>query len=292
MQAAIYGRHLHQEDVPFLQKFFDLLDKNKINYVIENNFLQKLSPYIHFAVSPQNFQNHLDIRNNTDCLFSLGGDGTMLDTVGLVRDSNIPVMGINIGRLGFLASIGREQIEDAVQALIHQQYRLENRTLVHIDTEQKIFGEVNYGLNDFTIHKKDTSAMNVIHAKVNGELMATYWADGLIVATPTGSTAYNLSCGGPILSPDSGNFVITPIASHNLSLRPLVVSDNSVISLEVEGRSENFLANLDSRTVSVDSSCKIEVRKEKFSIRLIQLNNMNFLSTLRAKLNWGIDKRN
>ncbi len=292
MHAAIYGRHLHKDDIPFLQKFFDLLDNNKISYVIENNFLKKLNPHIHFSNTSLTFQSHVDIRNNTDCLFSLGGDGTMLDTVALVRDSNIPVMGINIGRLGFLASIGREQIEDAVQALINKQYTLENRTLVHIDTEQKIFGEVNYGLNDFTIHKKDTSAMNVIHAKVNGELMASYWADGLIVATPTGSTAYNLSCGGPILAPDSGSFVITPIASHNLSLRPLVVSDNSVISLEVHGRSENFLANLDSRTVSVDSSCKFEVRKEKFPIRLIQLNNMNFLSTLRAKLNWGIDKRN
>jgi NAD+ kinase len=225
-------------------------------------------------------------------MISLGGDGTLLDTVTLIRNSGIPVLGINYGRLGFLANIGKEEIADAIDAIAERKYVLDKRTLLHLEANMPLFGQTPYALNDFSIYKKENSPMIKIYTYLNGEFLNTYWADGLIVATPTGSTGYSLSCGGPVVFPDSSSFVITPIAPHNLNIRPIVVPDNNIISFEVESRTDDFICSLDSRRVTTGKEVQIAVKKESFDIRLIRMNENNFLQTLREKLSWGLDKRN
>ena len=216
----------------------------------------------------------------------------MLDTVTLVRDKKIPILGINFGRLGFLAGIGKEDLTTAVASLINRTYVLDRRSLIHLDSDEPLFGEVPYALNEFAIHKKDTSPMIKIHTYLNGAFLNTYWADGLIVATATGSTGYNLSCNGPVIFPDAENFVITAVAPHNLNVRPIVVPDHNIISFEIEGRSDQFICVLDSRKEVVSRNVQLAVKKETFSINLLRLNENNFLQTLRNKLSWGLDKRN
>jgi NAD+ kinase len=225
-------------------------------------------------------------------MISLGGDGTMLDTVTLVQDSGIPVLGINYGRLGFLANIGKEEIQGVIEAIADRKYVLDKRTLIHLDANLPLFGKSPYALNEFTIHKKDSSPMIKIHTYLNGEFLNTYWSDGIIVATPTGSTGYSLSCGGPVVFPDSSSFVITPVSPHNLNIRPIIVPDNNIISFELEGRTDGFLCTLDSRKEIIGKEVQLAVKKETFDINLIRLNENNFLQTLRSKLSWGYDKRN
>jgi NAD+ kinase len=216
----------------------------------------------------------------------------MLEAVTMVRDSDVPIMGINLGRLGFLASIGKVRISNAIQALIKGQYSIEERRLLHLETNLPLFGEARFALNDFTLLKRDTSSMITIHTYLNGAYLNSYWADGLIIATPTGSTGYSLSCGGPIIFPNSDNFVITPVAPHNLNVRPIIVSDTSVLSFEIEGRADNFLCTLDSRFETVTNDYQLAVRSADFTIKLVQLNGDTYLKTLREKLNWGVDARN
>ena len=216
----------------------------------------------------------------------------MLDTLDFVRDSGIPIVGINTGRLGFLTGISKETISFAIESLEKGHYSLDKRGLLRLETSIDLFGKVNYGLNELTIHKMETSSMMNIHTYLNGEYLNTYWADGLIIATPTGSTGYSLSCGGPIMMPQSENFVITPIAPHNLNVRPIVVSDKSVITLELEGRSQYFMASLDSRSVTIESTVQLAIRKESFCVNLLRMSNENFLKTIREKLSWGKDSRN
>ena len=201
-------------------------------------------------------------------------------------------MGINFGRLGFLASISRDELSIAVDALVNRTFIVDKRSLIHVDANQPLFGNAPFALNEFAIHKRDTSPMIKVHTYLNGEFLNTYWADGLIVSTPTGSTGYNMSCNGPILFPESSSFVITPVAPHNLNVRSIVVADDSIISFEVEGRSDQFICVLDSRREIVDINIQLAVKKEKFSVNLIRLNENSFLSTLRTKLTWGLDKRN
>ena len=227
-----------------------------------------------------------------DCMISLGGDGTLLDTVTLVKDSGIPVLGVNYGRLGFLANIGKEDLHSALDALANRKYVLDKRTLIHLDANIPLFGETPYALNEFSLHKKDSSPMIKIHTYLNGEFLNTYWADGLIVATPTGSTGYSLSCNGPVVFPDSASFVITPVAPHNLNIRPIVVTDDNIVSFEIEGRTDGFLCTMDSRREIVTKEIQLAVKKERFGINLIRMNENNFLQTLRSKLSWGLDKRN
>jgi NAD+ kinase len=225
-------------------------------------------------------------------MLSLGGDGTFLETLSFVRDSEIPVLGINTGRLGFLATVAKSEINDAVEALAEKRFSIEKRSLLSVSGPKGIFGEVNYGLNELTVLKKDTSSMITINAFINGDYLNSYFADGLIIATPTGSTAYSLSCGGPLIMPGSENFVITPIASHNLNVRPFVISDNNVITLKVEGRSPNYLVTLDSRSEVIESSTELTIKKADFYAHLIKLENQSFFTTMRNKLLWGLDKRN
>ena len=210
----------------------------------------------------------------------------------LVRDKNISIIGINFGRLGFLASIGQDEVKEAVQALARRSFVIDKRTLLHLDADLPLFGNVPYGLNEFSVHKRDTASMIKIHTYLNGEFLNTYWADGVILATPTGSTGYSLSCGGPIVFPDSKSFVITPVAPHNLNVRPLIVPDDNIISFEVESRSESIICSLDSRREIVGKNVSLAIKKENFTINLIRLSENSFLQTLHSKLTWGLDKRN
>lgn len=292
MRIAIYGRSFNDNFIPGIQYLFDKLEQKSPEIYIFEAFHSYLKPRIKFSENAKLFYKHNDIRQNVDFLISIGGDGSLLDTVTLIRDSNIPVLGINTGRLGFLSNISIQEIDQAIDALFSHSFKIDKRTLLRVNTEDNLFGETNYALNELTIHKKDSSSMITIHAYINEQYLNSYWADGLIIATPTGSTAYSLSCGGPIVVPGSENFVITPISPHNLNVRPVVVSDNSEIRLKIEGRGVHFLASLDSRSETFDSKYELTIVKENFKLSLIQLEHQDFLRTIRNKLMWGIDKRN
>jgi NAD+ kinase len=276
----------------YVQLFFDELRKELIIPVVFEPFFHEVKTHLNLPSDCLTFSHHSELTDDIDFLISLGGDGTLLDTVTLIRDKGIPVVGINFGRLGFLASIGREELIEAVKALARRSYIIEKRGLIHLDSNVPLFNEVPYGLNEFAIHKRDTAPMIKVHTYINGELLNTYWADGLILATPTGSTGYSLSCAGPVVFPESGSFVLTPIAPHNLNVRPIVVPDNTIISFEVESRSDEIICALDSRRELVDKNVLLAVRRENFMLNLVRLNENNFLQTLRNKLSWGLDKRN
>jgi NAD+ kinase len=292
MKIAIYSRGIKDNQHQDIVQLLDELALSNVEPVFYQDFFNQFYSSIDIKTKYSTFNSSDDLDESIDCIMSLGGDGTLLDTVTLVKDSGIPVVGINYGRLGFLANIGREDLHIAVQALVDRTYLLDKRTLIHLDADIPLFGDVPYALNEFTLHKKDSSPMIRIHTYLNGEFLNTYWADGLIVATPTGSTGYSLSCNGPVVFPDSGSFVITPVSPHNLNIRPIVVPDDNVISFEVEGRTDGFLCSLDSRREVVTKEIQLAVRKEGFGINLIRLNENNFLQTLRNKLSWGLDKRN
>jgi NAD+ kinase len=292
MKVAIYSRVIDPEQQADVQELFTELTRNNIKAVIYYPFFETIRACFTHVDSVQVFRTADELDESIDFLISLGGDGTMLDTITLVRNKNIPVLGINFGRLGFLASIGRKALHSAVRALVNRTYVIDKRSLIHLDGDKMLFNEMPYGLNEFAIHKTDTSPMIKIHTYLNGEFLNTYWADGVIVATPTGSTGYSLSCGGPIVFPESCSFVITPVAPHNLNVRPIIVPDNNIISFEVEGRTENFICALDSRKEVVDKKTLLAVRRESFNFNLMRLNENNFLQTLREKLSWGLDTRN
>lgn len=292
MKAAIYSRVFEDEHKQEVQLFFDELQTQKIEPVIFHQFFEQIKNEITLPAETKTFSLYEDLTEEIEFIISLGGDGTLLDTVTLVRDKKISVMGINFGRLGFLASIGRDEVKTAVKAIAKRTYVQDARTLIHIDADIPLFGNVPYALNEFSIHKRDVASMIKIHTYLNGEFLNTYWADGLIVATPTGSTGYSLSCNGPIVFPDSGSFVITPVAPHNLNVRPIVVPDSNIISFEVESRADHIICALDSRREIVHKNVTLAVKKESFEMNLVRLSENNFLQTLRNKLTWGLDKRN
>ncbi|HEY4156385.1 MAG TPA: NAD kinase [Puia sp.] len=292
MKVAIYSRVIDENERVEVQQLLDELERMQIRVMIYQPFYDQISGAFRFPGNMIFFRDSGQLDDSVDFLISLGGDGTLLDTISLVRDKNIPVIGINFGRLGFLASIGKGNMLEAVKALVNRTFVADKRSLIHLDANKALFGEVPYGLNEFAIHKTDTSPMIKIHTYLNGEFLNTYWADGLIVSTPTGSTGYSLSCGGPLVFPESGSFVINPVAPHNLNVRPIIVPDDNIISFEVEGRAENFICALDSRKEIVDKNVQLAVRRESFNISLVRLNENNFLQTLRNKLSWGLDRRN
>lgn len=292
MKVAVYSRILEEEQRKDVQALFDELTAEGIEPVIFLPFFQEIKDRIHLPPTVKKFFLAEDLDENIEFMISLGGDGTLLDTVSLVKNSGIPIMGINFGRLGFLASIGRNEVTTAVKALIRQTFVVDKRTLIHLDASISMFGHTPFALNEFSIHKRDTAPMIKIHTYLNGEFLNTYWSDGLIVATPTGSTGYSLSCSGPIVFPESGSFVITPVAPHNLNVRPIVVPDDNIISFEVESRSDQIICALDSRREIVSKNVQLAVRKESFYLNLVRLSENNFLQTLHNKLTWGLDKRN
>jgi len=292
MKIAIYSRGLEENQHKEIDALLNELEKYKVEPVFYQDFFNKFYSAVDLKTNYSTFNCSEDLDESIDCMISLGGDGTLLDTVSFVRDKGIPILGINYGRLGFLANIGKGDLQTAVETLVNGTYVTDKRTLIHLDANVPLFGAVPYALNEFSILKKDSTSMIKIHTYLNGEFLNTYWADGLIVATPTGSTGYSLSCNGPVVFPHSGSFVITPVAPHNLNIRPIVVPDDTVISFEVEGRTDGFLCTLDSRREIVTKEIQLAVRKESFSINLIRLNENNFLQTLRNKLSWGLDVRN
>ena len=293
MQVVIYGKRVKTEDKPYFQSLFNSLHEERINAYIYSPLLEELNTFVDFPGDIGIFENHLDFSiHKIDFVITLGGDGTILEAITKVRDFGIPILGINMGRLGFLASTEKKKIPEAIRKLKAEMYEIDERSLLFLESSHDIFGEEKYALNDFTISKRDSSSMITIHTYVNGDYLNTYWADGIIVATPTGSTGYSLSCGGPIIFPNSGNFVITPVAPHNLNVRPIVIPDDSVVSFEIEGRAENFLCTLDSRFEVITSEQNIAIRKADFNIKLAQIDGKDFMKTMRSKLNWGKDPRN
>lgn len=292
MLVAIYNRTFEEKNIPQLQHILQKIHDHQIQMVFFKDFYERFQSHFTFSATPIYFSNKYDLSRETDMMISLGGDGTLLDTITYVGSSNIPVIGINLGRLGFLAAIPENELDSAILSLVRGSYSIDKRSLIHLDSSVPLFDGSPFALNEFTLHRKDSSSMIKIHTYLNGEFLNTYWADGLIVATPTGSTGYSLSCGGPVVFPQTSSFVITPVAPHNLNTRSILVPDDSVISFEVEGRAEHFLCTLDSRTEAITSGTQLAVKREKFTIGLIRPDEHNFLNTIRQKLYWGIDKRN
>ncbi len=292
MKIALFGMSPNQASMPYIQQLIRKLEEVKCSILVYEPYFKSLESSVTFDSPCKLFNTHEELLGNVDYLLSIGGDGTFLDTVKLVRNSGVPVLGINLGRLGFLSSIPKDEIASAINALVNKDFKLVPRILIKLNTKEGLFGDINYGLNEVSIRRSDSSSLMVLHVYIDGEMLNSYWADGLIIATPTGSTAYSLSCGGPIITPGSKNFVITPIATHNLTVRPFVIPDDSKIRIELEGRDKQFLVSLDSRTESINKSVVLNIEKETFNINLIQMSNKNFFSTIRDKLKWGLDNRN
>jgi len=292
MKLALFGHTITDQMLPYLQEFVNKLEEVNGSACIFQPFYQLLEGRIRFTKSPELFLTPSDIRGKVDFLCTIGGDGTILDAVALIGNSGIPIIGINMGRLGFLSSISKDEIIPAMDDIIHNRYSLENRTLLELHTSEGLFGDFPCALNDLTIYKSDLETMLSIQTFINDEFLNSYWADGLIVSTPTGSTAYSLACTGPIVTPGSENFVITPIASHNLTVRPIVIRDDSQIRITVKGNGDEFFVAMDSRKEKVRTSVELTITKAGFSIQLVRLPGRHFFKTIREKLNWGLDARN
>lgn len=292
MKIALFGKVFADDRFNYLQLLVNKLQTENIDVLVAQDFYQFIENKVIFIKDVVLFSNKSDLsKANIDFLISVGGDGTMLEAITYIGDLEIPVMGINLGSMGFLSSIHKDEIDQAVEALVRGNYKLEKRSLIHLETRQNLFGEFNYALNELTINKKDTGSMILVYVYINNSLLNAYWGDGLIIATPTGSTAYSLSCNGPILAPESQNFVITPIATHNLTVRPVVIPDNSELKIRVEGRISQFRIGLDSRYETIDASTEMIVNREKFDVNLVQRLDDNFFITIRQKLMWGRDIR-
>lgn len=291
MKIAIHGRRFYDDSIVYIQEIFSELIQRDATLFVSKGFATALAQ-LNVGVGKIEVYSPGDDLSSIDMVMSVGGDGTLLETITHVGPLELPILGINTGRLGFLATTPKTKIHSAIEALYQKSYSYDMRTLIKLDSDKDIFQNLDYGLNEFAILKKDTSSMIVVHTYIDGDYLTSYWADGLIVSTPTGSTGYSISCGGPVVLPQSNNFLITPVSPHNLNVRPMVVSDKSVISFEIEGRSKNFLVSLDSRSRTVDESIQMAVRKQNFKVKLVKLNGYNYLDTLRQKLNWGLDIRN
>ena len=292
MKVAIYGRKLNRQTISVFEQVFALLERFNWKPVLEQELQDQLIKKGNIGSQYETFQDHTDLKTGIDMAFSVGGDGTFLKTVSFIRESGVPILGINTGRLGFLANINPEKMEEMFAMVQEKRYTFQKRSMLRIHTEDDLFGEDNLALNELTLHKKDTSSMITVHASLDGNYLNSYWADGLIVGTPTGSTAYNLSCGGPIITPGCQVHILTPIAPHNLNVRPMVVPDHLPIKLQVEGRERRYLISLDSNTKSIPQGTEIIVEKAEFMINVIRFENANFLDTIRNKMNWGMDTRN
>lgn len=294
MKVAIYGQYYQNSTEPIIKDIFVFFIKNNVEMVIELSFLKMLHEKKIVQKEYKTFDSHTELDKSFDMLISIGGDGTILRAVTLVRDSGIPILGINAGRLGFLATVQKENIAEFMQFIIDKKYSISKRTLLSLSCspENNDIEEINFAMNEISVSRKDTTSMITIDTYLNEEFLNSYWADGLIIATPTGSTGYSMSCGGPILTPDVQSLVITPIAPHNLNARPLVVPDDTEIRLKVSGREEHYLISLDSRIASVKNETILTIKKTPFIVNMVEIPEETFLKTLRTKLFWGEDRRN
>lgn len=293
MKVAIFGQYYQNDTLPIIKDIFVFFNKNKIDLVIEESFLKILHSENVIARDYKTFSTSSEVDKSFDILISIGGDGTILRAITYVGNSGIPILGVNAGRLGFLAKVQKEDIHSFLQIVIDKKYTISERTLLKLETkpENKEIA-INFALNEITVSRKDTTSMITIETFLNDEYLNSYWADGLIISTPTGSTGYSMSCGGPILTPDVKGFVITPIAPHNLNARPLVIPDDTEIKLKVSGREEQYLVSLDSRILYVNNNSELYISKNPFTIKMVEIPEETFLKTLRKKLLWGEDKRN
>ncbi len=290
MTIAVYARSTKDNLPIYVEQLSRIFQKEKVKLIIYKEYYEFLKSEYKFNIELPTFSNATEL-SKANYLISLGGDGTMLETVALVRKSGIPVLGVNTGRLGFLATVNKDDLEKAAMMLINSRFTLDKRVLIELSGCENCFGDVNYALNEFTVHKQESGAMIHVDTYVDGVFLNSYFADGLIVSTPTGSTAYSLSCGGPIMMPDSNNFIITPIAPHNLNVRPIIIPNKKEMSFKVSGRSDSFYVSLDSVTSSIKPNTEIKIKLADFKFNLINLEGQHFFGTLRNKLLWGIDKR-
>lgn len=294
MIIAVFGLTVTTEDLDYTRTLMDALTSQNVQLLIHDAYAQELAAHNIELPDHKLYTDHLSLQSlRPEIMISMGGDGTILRSKQLVRSSLLPIMGINLGRMGFLASIEKQRIRKAIAEVLEGKFYTEDRTVIRLESNTKIFDEQEvFALNDFTLHKRDTSSMITIKTFIDGSLFNTYWADGIIVATPTGSTGYSLACGGPIVFPDSGNFIITPVAPHNLNVRPVVISDDATISFEIDGRSENFLCTLDNQHATITSGHRITLRKAAHKIRLAHMHDITFMRQINEKLLWGLDIRN
>lgn len=287
-KIAIHGIVIKPDTIELIESMLlQLKSANKKIFISDRLASNKLSIFdgLHVFTKSHDFDEF-------EAILSLGGDGTLLDTLTYVAASQTPIMGINLGRLGFLANISKENIQFALESYLNGNYEYDIRSLISLETDIEAFQDTNYALNECAILRKDSSSMIVIKSYIDGEYLNTYWADGLMVSTPTGSTGYSLSCGGPVIMPQTTNFIITPVSPHNLNVRPLIVPENSVLKFSVESRNQSFLISLDSRSEAVESPKELVIKKANFSANLIKVKDHTFLDTLRSKLTWGLDRRN
>lgn len=290
LKIGVHGRKFDQDSSTYILQTLEELLKRSCDIRLSPDFKKNCN---HQLIDVTPFETYTSENiGHIDYLICLGGDGTLLEALTHVGKHEIPIMGINLGRLGFLATIAKKDISNALESFFNENFEIESRSLIHVDAEGDILGKLDFALNEVTILKKDTSSMIKIECFLNDQFLSSYWADGLMVATPTGSTGYSLSCGGPVIDPESKTFIITPVSPHNLSMRPIVVSDEGRISFKIINEERNFLISLDSRSYSTDNSINLSVSKEKFQAKLIKLQGYSFISTLRNKLNWGLDMRN
>ncbi|MCF8319631.1 MAG: NAD kinase [Flavobacterium sp.] len=294
MKVAIYGQYYQNSTEPIIRDIFVFFNDNHVEMVIEEAFLKLLYEKEIVKKEYKTFQSHTELDASFDIMISIGGDGTILRAATLVRDSGIPILGVNAGRLGFLAMVQKDEIAEFLQLIIEKKYTISERNLISLTGTPDIpeISDINFAMNEISVSRKDTTSMITIETYLNDEFLNSYWADGLIISTPTGSTGYSLSCGGPILTPNVASLVITPIAPHNLNARPLVIPDDTVIRLKITGREEHYLVSLDSRIASVKNESVLTIRKTPFKIKMVEIHEETFLKTLRNKLLWGEDKRN
>lgn len=293
MRFAVYGNEINREYIPVYQRILDFFRSHNVEFIITEKVVKTLAEKYNITISDVKvFTNKLEITDEVDILLSIGGDGTFLSAMAIAMNSGIPVAGINCGRLGFLADISSDEIETALLLILNKGFQIEKRSVLEIIQPENLFGESIYALNEITVHKLDNSSMIKIETFINDEFLANYWSDGLIVATPTGSTAYSLSVGGPIVAPTLAGLIITPIASHNLTVRPIILPDNVEICLKVEGRGNHFLVSIDHRSMPLDFSTIVKIRRSQKTISVVKINGQSFYSTIRNKLMWGADRRN
>lgn len=291
MKIGIHGKEFNRQLVPIMERILVCLQKQQADLFISSKFEKYLKSAVFKKFKWKIYEPGESLKK-LDAFLSIGGDGTLLESVTHIGANETPILGINTGRLGFLATISKDNVEDSLEKVFRGAFTLDKRAVLRLESNKELFGKLNFALNDFTLVKKDSSSMITVHTFIDGELLNSYWADGIIVSTPTGSTGYALSCGGPLVFPRSGNFVITPVSPHNLTVRPIVVADSAEISFKVEGRSKKFLVSLDSRVAVIDNSVKLKIVKESFRVNLILIEGEHYFKTLREKLNWGLDVRN
>jgi NAD+ kinase len=292
MNVAIYGKKVTRQNSHVFEELLKHFKDFGWKPVIESELKQQLENKIGLSQKTDEFVSHKDFHKGIDLTLSIGGDGTFIKTVSFIRDSGVPILGINTGRLGFLANISQDALLHTLEQVKNKNFEYQKRSLVRVQTDEDLFGDDNFALNEVTIQKKDTASMVTVHASLDNKYLNSYWADGLIVSTPTGSTAYNLSCGGPIVTPGCLVHILTPIAPHNLNVRPVVVPDHLPISLSIEGRGRKYLISLDGNSKNISQGEQVLVTKAEFMINVIKFEDNNFLDTIRNKMLWGIDKRN